>query len=50
MLQTFPVTELLLQHKICKIDVICFTKSVMTEDLYILQKEAFSVTWYKCDK
>jgi hypothetical protein len=29
--------------------MICFTKPVLTEDLYIVQKEEFSITCYMCD-
>jgi hypothetical protein len=36
-------------HKIGKIGMICFAKPVLTDDLYIVQKEEFSVTCYMCD-
>jgi hypothetical protein len=29
--------------------LIFFAKPVLTEDLYVVKKEEFSVTWYKCD-
>jgi hypothetical protein len=32
-------------HKMSKIDMICFAKPVLTEDVYIVHKEGFSVTW-----
>jgi hypothetical protein len=46
---TAQETKLPLWHKISKIDMICFAKSGLTEDLYIVHKEEFSVTCYKCD-
>jgi hypothetical protein len=35
------LTRQLLQHKICKIGMICPTKSVLTEDLCVVQKQNF---------
>jgi hypothetical protein len=32
-----------------KIGMICFAMPVLTEDLYIVQKETFSITCYMCD-
>jgi hypothetical protein len=29
--------------------MICFAKSVLTEELYIVHKEEFSITCYMCD-
>jgi hypothetical protein len=29
--------------------MICFAKPVLTEDLYVVQKEEFSITCYMCD-
>jgi hypothetical protein len=49
-LTTVQVTKLPLQHKIRKIDLVCFTKPVLTEYLYVVQKEEFSVTCYMCDR
>jgi hypothetical protein len=46
---TIQMTKLLLYTKIHKIDMFCFAKPVLTEDLYIVQKKEFSVTCYKCD-
>jgi hypothetical protein len=48
-LTTVQVTKLPLQHKICKIGMICFAKPVLTEDLYIVQNEEFSITCYMCE-
>jgi hypothetical protein len=45
-LTTAQVTKLPLQHKIHKIDMICFAKRELAEDLYIKQKEEFSITRY----
>jgi hypothetical protein len=45
---TLQETKLPLWHKIRKIGMICFAKPVLTEDLYIVQKEV-SLTCYKCD-
>jgi hypothetical protein len=44
---TVQVTRLPLQHEICKIGMICFAKPVLTEDLYIVQKEELLITCYK---
>jgi hypothetical protein len=30
-------------------DIICFVKPVLTEDLYIVHEEEFSMTCYMCD-
>jgi hypothetical protein len=38
------VTKLLLQHKISEIDIICSAKPGLTEELYIVYKEEFSIT------
>jgi hypothetical protein len=35
--------------KLCKIGMICFAKSLLTEDLYIVQKEEFLITCYMYD-
>jgi hypothetical protein len=43
------VTKLSLWHKIRKIDMTCFAKPVLTENLCIVQKEEFSITRYMCD-
>jgi hypothetical protein len=44
------VTKLPLQHKIHKIGMICFAKPLLkTEDLYIMQKEEFSITCHMCN-
>jgi hypothetical protein len=40
-LTTAQVTRQPLQHKICKIGMICPTKPVLTEDLCIVQKQIF---------
>jgi hypothetical protein len=48
-LTTIQVTKLPLYHKMYKIDMICFAKPGLTEDLYIVQKEEFSITCYMCD-
>jgi hypothetical protein len=40
-LRIIRVTKLPLQH--------CFPKPVLTEDLYIVQKEEFAITYYVCD-
>jgi hypothetical protein len=48
-LTTVQVNKLPLWHKIHKVGMISFAKPVLTEDLYIVQKEEFSVTCYKCD-
>jgi hypothetical protein len=45
-LTTVQVTKLSLWHKISKIGMICSSKPVLTEDLYIVQKDKFSVTCY----
>jgi hypothetical protein len=45
---TVQVTKLPLEHKISKIDMICFAKPGLTENLYIVLKEEFSITCYKC--
>jgi hypothetical protein len=38
-LTTFQVNKLPLLHKICKVGMICSVKSVLTEDLCVVQKE-----------
>jgi hypothetical protein len=43
-LTSVQVPKLPLYHKISDIFMICFAKSGLTEDLYIEQKEGFSVT------
>jgi hypothetical protein len=48
-LKTIQVTKLPLYHKISKIGMICFAKPGLTEDLYIVQKQEFSITCYMCD-
>jgi hypothetical protein len=48
-LTTVQVTILPLQHKIRKICMICSAKRVLTEDLYIVKKQEFSITCCKCD-
>jgi hypothetical protein len=48
-LKTFQMTKLPLYHKMSKIDMICFPKPRLTDDLYIVHKEEFSVTCYMCD-
>jgi hypothetical protein len=40
-LTTVQVTKLHLYHKIRKIDMICFAKPVLTEDLYTVLRQAF---------
>jgi hypothetical protein len=40
-LTTFQVTRLSMQHKICKIGMICPVKFVLTEDLCVVQKKEF---------
>jgi hypothetical protein len=47
-LTTIQVTKLPLYHKISKIDMICFAKPSLTDDLYILHKEELSMTFYMC--
>jgi hypothetical protein len=46
---TVKETKLLLWNKIHKIGMNCFAKPVLTEDLYMAQKEEFSVTCYMLD-
>jgi hypothetical protein len=48
-LTTVHVTKLPLQHKTCKLGMICSAKGVLTEDLCIVQKEEFSITCYMYD-
>jgi hypothetical protein len=38
-LTTVQVTKLPLYHKMCKIGMICFAKPVLSEYLYVVQKE-----------
>jgi hypothetical protein len=40
-LTTVQVSRRPLQHKICKRDMICSTKPVLTEDLCVVQKQEF---------
>jgi hypothetical protein len=40
-LTTVQVTRQPLQHKICKIGMICPTKPVLAEDLCVVQKQKF---------
>jgi hypothetical protein len=40
-LKTVQVTKQPLQHKICRIGMICSAKPVLTEDLYVVQKQEF---------
>jgi hypothetical protein len=40
-LTTVQVTRQPLQHKICKIGMICPAKPVLTEDLCVVQKQKF---------
>jgi hypothetical protein len=46
---TVRVTKLPLKRKIRKTDMNSFAKPVLTEDLYIMQNEEFSITCYMCD-
>jgi hypothetical protein len=46
---TIQVTERPLYHKICKVGIICFAKPVLTEDMYVVQKEEFLITCYMGD-
>jgi hypothetical protein len=48
-LTTVQMTKLPSYRKIHKICMICFAKSVLAEDLCIVQKEEFSITRYMCD-
>jgi hypothetical protein len=48
-LTTVQVTKLLLYHKISKTDKICFAKPGLTEDLYVVPKEEFSIICYMCE-
>jgi hypothetical protein len=48
-LTTVEVTKLPLWHKLNRIGIICIAKSGLTEELYILWKEYFSITCYMCD-
>jgi hypothetical protein len=45
-LTTVQAAKLPLQHEIRKISMIYFAKPGLTEDLYIVQKEEFTVTCY----
>jgi hypothetical protein len=45
-LTTVQVTRQPLQHKICKIGMICPAKPVLTEDLCVVQMQEFSITCY----
>jgi hypothetical protein len=46
-LTTVQVTRQPLQHKICKIGMICRAKPVLTEDL--CKSKNFSITCYMCE-
>jgi hypothetical protein len=48
-LTTVQVTKQPLYHKIRKIGMICFAKSVLTEDLYTVQKKEFAIACYMGD-
>jgi hypothetical protein len=48
-LATVQMTKLPLLHKVCKIDMICFAKPVLTEGLCVVQKEKNSITSYMCE-
>jgi hypothetical protein len=48
-LTAVQVAKLPLQHEIGKICMIYFAKPGLTEDLYIVHEEEFSVTCYMCD-
>jgi hypothetical protein len=48
-LTTVQVAKLPLSRKINKIGMICYTKSGLTENLYIVQKEELSITCYMCN-
>jgi hypothetical protein len=48
-LKTVQVTKLPLKDGISKIAKICFAKPGLTEDLYIVHKEEFSVICYMGD-
>jgi hypothetical protein len=47
-LTTVHVTKLPLYHKIRKIGMICSVKPGLSEDLYIVHKEEFSLTFHMC--
>jgi hypothetical protein len=40
-LKTVQVARLPLKHKICRIGMICSAKPVVTEDLFLVQKQEF---------
>jgi hypothetical protein len=40
-LTTVQVTRQPLQHKICKLDMICSAKPLLTEDLCVVQRQEF---------
>jgi hypothetical protein len=46
---TVHMNKLLWWHKPRKTCMICFAKPGLTDDLYIEQKEEFSITSYMCD-
>jgi hypothetical protein len=48
-LTTIQVTKLPLYHKIHKIGMICSGKPVLIQDLYVVQKEDFSITCCMCE-
>jgi hypothetical protein len=37
------------QHKVRKIGMICFAEPQLTEDLFTVKREEFSITCHKCD-
>lgn len=44
-LTTVQLTKLPLEHKISKIEMVCFTKTGMREDLHLVLNEESSVTY-----
>jgi hypothetical protein len=48
-LTTVQVTKMPLYHKTCTVSMTCSANPILTEDLYIVQKEEFSITCYMCD-
>jgi hypothetical protein len=48
-LRIVQVIKLLLWHKIRKLGMICSVKPVLTDDLCVVQKEEFPITFYMCD-
>jgi hypothetical protein len=41
--------KLPLWHKVRKIGMVCFSKPILRQDLYIVQKEEISITCHMCD-